>query len=358
MVDFDAALVTLTDAVSTLTSNKWLLALSIFVAFYILAAIFVYVIERYVRSFVKKLPHGDFGDLLLSTTHRPIRTLLLLIGLRLAVVPLALAEKYGVVINRVLDTLVLIVVTYLVIIVTRVILTSWGKQWAAKTKTKLDDQILPLMKSTFDVLLSVIGFLLMLDVWKINIGPFLASLGIAGIAIGFAVKDSIANIFGGIQIVLDRNITVGDAVDIGGVAGSVKDIGMRTTKIRTYDGNTVFYPNAKLAESVIINMNKRPHHRSRFTVQFGVSYDADPVKVETAIKKAAKGAKLILQDPAPTIFFDTFGDSAMTFKVMYWVKSRSDKLEADRALKHNLLKEFKKARIEMPFPTLDINIKK
>ncbi len=197
-----------------------------------------------------------------------------------------------------------------------------------------------------------------LDIWGIKVGPLLASLGIAGIAVAFALQSTLGNIFGGISLIVDRSITVDDFIKLDdGTEGFVKDIGLRSTKIKTLDGDLVILPNGKLSESKIYNYHK-PLPTTRVTVEFGVKYGSDADKVKKVVLKELDDLKIILKNPAPKVIFNEMGDYALKFKAFFWISSIEKKLEAKEEAVAAIYNALNKNKIVIPFPTRTIYLKK
>ena len=149
-----------------------------------------------------------------------------------------------------------------------IFIAYYGKKFAAKTKSTMDDSLIPLVEKFTKWFFVIIALLIIFSKWGVDIGAVLAGLGIAGIAIGFAVKDSLANIFGGISLILDKNFKVGDKIKIdSGDVGVIEDIGLRSTKLKDYDNHLIIVPNGKLANSKIVNYVK-PNPKLKFKIDF------------------------------------------------------------------------------------------
>ncbi|NPA76641.1 MAG: mechanosensitive ion channel family protein [Candidatus Diapherotrites archaeon] len=198
------------------------------------------------------------------------------------------------------------------------------------------------------VVVATIALFYILTIWGVDIGPLLASAGIVGLAIGLALKDPLENMFYGIVLALDKNFRVGDAVQIGDISGVVEEIGLRNTKIRTWDGNLVLMPNAQVANSKITNY-EFPDERVRTSIVIGVSYDSDPNVVKQTLLDVAKANDKVLDDPAPVVLFTEFGDSALMFKLLYWTK-RADKWTTLDEMNTAILRAFSEKGIDIPYP--------
>src|SRR3989338_7878566 len=251
--------------------NKYVNALLLLVVFYILSKLVVFISQRVILRLTRKTK-TNVDDLIVNGTNKQISWALLFIGVRLALMPLGIKESILNVIENLVTSILIILATYIAIIIVDILIDNWGKTVAEKTESQLDDQLVPIFHRFSRIFISILGFLFILLAWGVQIGPFLTSLGIAGVAIAFALQNTLGNIFGGISIILDKSIKAGDVVKIGqDISGTVLDVGLRSTKIRTWDNEVMIMPNGKLADSTIQNF-VLPEPSARVIVEFGVAY--------------------------------------------------------------------------------------
>jgi small-conductance mechanosensitive channel len=189
----------------------------------------------------------------------------------------------------------------------------------------------------------------------VSITPLLTALGVGGLAVALALQDTLANLFAGIHILLERSIRVGDFVRLeGGQEGYVVDIGWRTTKVRMLPNNIVVIPNSKLAQSVLTNYYL-PEPRMSLLIPISVSYGSDPEHVERVLidetLKAAQEVPGLLKEPAPFVrFIPGFGESSLDFTLICQVKEFVDQYLAQHELRKRIFKRFQAEGIEIPFP--------
>ncbi len=201
----------------------------------------------------------------------------------------------------------------------------------------------------------VIGFLIILSVLGISITPLITALGVGGLAVALALQDTLANLFAGIHILVEKSIRVGDFIRLEtGQEGYVEDITWRTTRVRMLPNNMVVIPNGKLAQSVVTNYYL-PEKRMSLLIPIGVSYSSDPEKVEKILveetKKAVGEIPGLLGDPEPFVrFIPGFGDSSLDFTLICQVKEFVDQYLAQHELRKRIFKRFKEEGIEIPFP--------
>ncbi len=157
-----------------------------------------------------------------------------------------------------------------------------------------------------------IGLGAILQVWGINVTGLVASLGIGGLAFALAAKDTAANLFGSIALLLDKSIRIGEWIKIDGVEGTVEDIGMRTTKIRSFENSLITLPNQMIANSPIENFSRRGTRRIKMTI--GITYDATSEQIEkivSDIKSMLRNHEDISQDSTMLVNFTSFDDSSL-----------------------------------------------
>lgn len=147
-----------------------------------------------------------------------------------------------------------------------------------KTSSQIDDLLVPLARKTLKILVVVFGVVWIANSLNLNIAPVLAGLGVGGLAFAFAAKDTIENLFGSVAVILDRPFQVGDWVMVDGTEGTVEELGLRSTRIRTFYNSQVTVPNAALVRAVVDNYGRRRYRRYKTTLN--VTYDTPPDKIE------------------------------------------------------------------------------
>lgn len=201
----------------------------------------------------------------------------------------------------------------------------------------------------------VIGFLIILSVLGISITPLITALGVGGLAVALAFQDTLANLFAGIHILVEKSIRVGDFIRLEtGQEGYVEDVTWRTTRIRMLPNNMVVIPNSKLSQSIVTNYYL-PEKRMSLLISIGVSYSSDPEKVEKILveetKKAVGEIPGLLGEPEPFVrFIPGFGDSSLDFTLICQVREFVDQYLAQHELRKRIFKRFKEEGIEIPFP--------
>ncbi|MFZ3230634.1 MAG: mechanosensitive ion channel domain-containing protein [Pseudobdellovibrio sp.] len=193
-----------------------------------------------------------------------------------------------------------------------------AQEWASVTETTIDDQLAPLASKTLKVLVVLIGFLIFLQNFGVNVTALLAGLGIGGVALAFAAQDTVANVFGTITIILDSPFKIGDRIKIGDTDGLVEEVGFRSTRIRTFYNSAITIPNSVVAKEKIDNMSDRKGW-IRFRHVLGLTYATTPTQINQFIENLKYQLK---QDPTVdqsriSISFSAFGDSSLNILVNF-----------------------------------------
>lgn len=205
------------------------------------------------------------------------------------------------------------------------------------------------------------GALVLLNTLGISITPILTALGVGGLAVALALQGSLANLFAGIHILVEKPIHMGDYIKLeSGQEGYVVDIGWRTTRIRMLANNMVIVPNAKLAESIVINYHL-PEKRMSVLIPISVSYESDPTRIEAILMEEVASAMDhvpgLLAEPAPFVrFIPGFGESSLDFTLIVQVNEFVDQYLVQHELRKRIFARFQKEGIEIPFPQRVVHV--
>lgn len=172
------------------------------------------------------------------------------------------------------------------------LLAAWASKHATKSDTKFDDLLIPLLQRTAKVFLAAMGLIYVANAFSIEIMPLLTGLGIGGLAVAFAAKDTIENFFGSVSVILDRPFEIGDWIVVNDVEGTVEDLGFRSTRIRTFYNSLVTMPNASLVRAQVDNYGRRRYRRYKTTLN--LTYGTPPDKLDAY---CAGVRELIVQHP-------------------------------------------------------------
>lgn len=218
---------------------------------------------------------------------------------------------------------------------------------------------LPLFLNTSFIIIWAVSVYAMFAIWGINMTAWLASAGVAGIAIGFAAKDTLANLISGIFILTDAPYKIGDWILLdNGERGEVTDIGIRTTRIKNTDDMEVTVPNAVIGGATLTNESGGEEGKTyRVRIPFGVAYGSDIDEVEEAVLDIANKNDYVLKLPEPRARFRLFGASSLDYELLVWIESSAKRGVTTHELNRAIYKTFNDKNIEIPFAKQDLYIK-
>lgn len=225
----------------------------------------------------------------------------------------------------------------------------------ARTESKLDDILVPLIGRSIRVIVSV---MVILNIATLisgkNLMSVIAGLGVGGIAVALAAQDTIRNFFGSLVILGDKPFEFGDRIEIGGHDGVVEEVGFRSTRIRRLDGHLLTIPNSEIVNTTVRNISKRPYIKR--VMKIGLTYDTPPEKVEQAIailKDILNDHKGMNKKFPPRVYFSEFKDYSLEIIVIYWYHPAEywDYMEFSEWVNMEILKQLNKVEIEFAFPS-------
>lgn len=240
------------------------------------------------------------------------------------------------------------------------LIEEYLEEYAKKSDSKYDDQLIPLLKSLVKIVFFVFAILVILSNLGYDVTALLAGLGIGGIAIAFAAKDILENLISGVTIFVEKPFKMGDTLKTSEGLGNVEEIGIRSTKIRTFDNTVVVIPNRLLSTNSVENISSRRARRENYTV--GLTYNTSVTKIEKAqeiVKKILNKNENVEQDTI-VVGFESFGDYSLNVRIIYWIVSLdyNEYVKTKNNINLTIKKEFEKEKIDFAFPTQTIEIKK
>jgi len=237
------------------------------------------------------------------------------------------------------------------------LLRTYGALVADETAMDLDDRFIPILKIAARYLIWFAAFLLILATFNIDITPFLAGAGIAGLAIALAAQDILGNFFSGAIIAIDKPFRIGDRVQIDTFFGDVISIGPRSTRIRTMDNQIVIVPNTKITSTVVINY-AMPDSTLKVRIPFSVAYGSDMERVQEILlaiaREAVEKTPWVIADPAPAVYFLEFGESGLSGQLILWTNNYDYAWNVQDYVNRRIARRFSDEKIEIPFRQVDV----
>lgn len=253
-------------------------------------------------------------------------------------------------------TLIVGTTSYLVYSVVKAVLDWYLNQIAVKTDSDLDDQFIPVLDTVAKVVVVFIGTTMVLSRFEVDVRALLGTAGIASLAVAFAAQETLANMIAGFTILVDRPFRTGDRIELdNGQIGDVFEIGLRSTKILSFDNTLLVVPNKDIAGAKIVN-HSYPSPRVKVKPQIGVAYGSDMEKVLQIILDICRSHPKVLSDPEPTAYFTGFGDSALNVLAVCWIEDYRDKFQVIHDINMEIKRRFEAEGIEIPFPHREVYI--
>jgi len=241
------------------------------------------------------------------------------------------------------------------------VIAIYGHDLAEKSEGDWDDRLVELLELIVKWLVWFGALMAILSVFKVDITPFLAGAGIAGLAVALAAQDIISNFFGGAIITMDKPFKVGDRVKVDQYYGDILNVGPRSTRLKTLDYQVVTIPNNKITTNIIVNYSE-PDEKLRITIPVSVACGTDIDTVKKIILEVAhsvtRKTDYLLEDPAPKVFFIEFADSSLKFILYVWARKYNLPDEVKDAINSQIAVRFAEAGIEIPFPQMEVRLKK
>ncbi len=345
------------EALQFILGNIYLRFLMILVITLIIAYLAKIILKKILKPLAEKTK-TKIDDLIIKSLSSIIFYIVFLLGVKVGLQYFELKKNVQTVFDGLINTLLIVVISLLLLKIISNFAQQLTKEWKFKTRTTADERLIPFLQRILKAIIIILSVIFVFSAWKINISPLLATAGIAGLAVGLAVKDSLSNILGGLQLVLDKTFKVGDKVQLdSGELGVIMDIGLRSTKLRTYDNEVIYIPNGYLANAKIKNFTQ-PDLSIRVNVNFGVEYGSETKKVQKVVLEAIKKIDTVIKEPEPVVLFLKMSDFSLDFVARAWVKSYTEAYSTQLKITDEIYNALNKANIGIPFPTRTVYTKK
>jgi len=259
--------------------------------------------------------------------------------------------------DGVLYSLTVFAVAYIVYAAVRAVLEWYMKQVAVRTRTRLDDEMIPLIRRIAKIVIFFVALTYIMQHYDKPIMSLLGAAGIASIAVAFAAQETLSNIIAGIALMFDRPFRMGDRIELpSGQIGDVHEIGMRSTKILSFDNNLIVVPNSEMAKSMVVNY-AYPDLKYKIRQVIGVAYGSDIAKVKSILLDIANTHPEVLDDPAPVANFYTFAESSLDIYFIVWVKDYKEHFRIRDEINCEINRRFEAEGVTIPFPQRTVHLR-
>jgi MscS family membrane protein len=297
-------------------------------------------------------------DILVKTLEGPVLLGIALIAVWFAARRLDLGVQVDRGIYRAYQILTVLNITWFLVKLTSALINEYllplSKEGSGNRR--LDESMVLIVRRISVGIIWAIGIIMALNNAGVNVGTLLASLGIGGLAVALAAQDTLKNFFGGLTIFMDRPFRLGDRIIVSGMDGVVEDIGVRSTRLRTFDKRIITIPNYKIVDAAIENVSIEPMRR--VVMKIGLNYNTLPDKMKEAISILKNMPKKVLEIDSNEVnaYFTDFSESALIITYIYFIKKEADIMNTISKVNTEILDQFNAAGLDFAFPTRTVYI--
>lgn len=331
------------------TIQEWLISLSLIVVSVMVGRVLFWFFKNFIKPLTTK-SKTKLDDIFIDLCEEPISLSIVLIGISYSLNLLHTTESVRDLIGKGFYIAIIFNIAWLVARLSDAVIQEYLVPLTEKTENDLDDQLLPIVKKGMRVIIWAIAIVVGLNNAGYNVGALLAGLGVGGLAFALAAKDTVANLFGGLTVLLDKPFKMGDRIQVKGFDGTVVEIGLRSSRIQTLDGRIVTIPNADFASDPIQNVSSEPSRK--VTLNLGLTYDTTPEQIKQAIDilKTIAAAHESLEEKV-ILSFNAFNDFALNVMFIYYIKKGEDIAVTQTEIDLEILSQFNANNLEFAFPT-------
>jgi MscS family membrane protein len=322
------------------------------------------VIHVFIRWLKKRADatESQLDDIILMAVGTPLVVAIIALSAYIALTRFDIVPKSmgWLITDQLINAVFIVLGAWIISVFSYNLIRTYGSRIAGKTETDLNDRLIPILEISARYLIWFVAFLLILSNFKIDITPILAGAGIGALALALAAQEILSNFLGGAIIAVDKPFRIGDRVKIDTFFGDVMSIGLRSTRIKTLDSQIVTVPNAKVTSSVVINY-AMPDLKMKVRIPFSVAYGSDMEKVKGILlaiaREAAEKTSWVITDPAPSVYFLEFGESALTGQLILWTNNYDYSWDVQDWVNSRIARRFSDEKIEIPFRQVDVRMR-
>ena len=334
------------------TLFDWGVGLIILLGSFIVVKILYWIFSKIIKKATSKTKN-KLDDVLVEKLERPIVFFVFIIAYWVAIHYLNFQESLLNNLEKAAYFALAINITSVLAKITDALIVHIVMPLTEKTESGFDDQLIPVIRTALKALIWSLGLIIGLDNIGFDITAMIAGLGIGGLALALAAQDSVKNIFAGVMIFLDKPFKLKDRIQISGFDGTVEEVGIRSTRIRTLEGRIVTIPNCTFTDNSVINVSSQPALKVK--INLGLTYDTDENDMQKAIdilEDIVKNQEAITDDYSAG--FNGFGDFSLNILFMYYVRPESHWLDTQTLVNKEILKRFNEEKLDFAFPTQTI----
>ncbi len=340
---------------SILSPHTYLLALIVLIIAYFLAKLADWILTKILKG-IASSTKNEFDDRFVELFHKPVVASIMLLGIGRAIYLINIGENFTWFIISALWTVSIAYWMTFTLRFTRMSLTTMSRRIDQFQMVQL--HTLPLFNNLAMLIIIGLAAYFIFISWGINVSAWIASAGIIGLALSFAAKDTLANLFAGVFILADSPYSLGHFIILeSGERGEVTHIGIRSTRILTRDDIEITIPNAIMGNSKIINETGGRNTKMRIRIKVSVAYGSDIEQVKDLLMETASSNEDITKIPEARVRFRNFGESGLSFELLAWINQPVLRGRIIDSLNADVYNAFLKHNIEIPYPKRDLYLK-
>ena len=337
------------------TIENWGISILIILGAIIIVKLLSLLGKKVIKPFVTGTDN-HLDDVIFYSLEAPVKFAIILLGIWIAIHRLVYPDSFVKVVDNAYSILIVLDITWFFgRLFSSLLQVYWGKQSNGQA-----NKMMPIIKRTILVIVWLIGIVMALSNVGVNISALLGTLGIGGIAFALAAQDTVKNVFGAFTILTDKPFSIGDTIRVDSYEGTVVDVGVRSTKIMSYDKRIITFPNYKITDTSIVNISSEPMRR--VVLNLGLTYDTTSEKMKEALellKSIPKRVENVSSNPSDIVaVFTEYSDSALVIMYIYFIEKQGDILGVTSNMNMEILAAFNKAGLNLAFPTRTVYIQK
>ncbi len=335
--------------------DNWLISLAIIIGGILLGQLLFYLSSKFLSKLTAKTA-WRLDDILVENFKAPFLFAIIIGAFWIALQRLHFSPRVEAVTGQVYNVLIVLTITWAIARFISTLVQEYLLPYSQRDNTKLDSNVMTLVHRVLKYTIWFIGIIVALHNVGVEIGTLIAGLGIGGAALALAAQDTLKNLFGGITLYVDRPFKLGERVKIGNIDGFVKDIGMRSLRIRTLDDRTISIPNYQVVDSTLENVSSEPARRVQ--IRLGLTYDTTPEKMELAMELLQNLPSHVKEiTKSVDVSFIEYGDFSLQILFIYRIRKDKDIFKTQSIVNLEILRQFNANGLEFAFPTQTIYTK-
>ncbi len=331
------------------TITDWSISLLIILGSIIIGKVLFWISNKFLKKITAK-SKSKLDDIILDMIEEPVVLALAIAGIWVGLERLHFSEGLDVWLNKIYHILVAINVTWFISRFIDAIIREYIVPLSEKSETDLDNQVVPIVQKGIRTVIWSVGIIVALNNAGYDVGALIAGLGIGGLALAMAAKETVSNMFGGIMVFTIKSFKIGDRIKINGFDGFITEISFQVTRMRTLEGRLVTIPNSLFIGNMVENVSAEPSRK--VTLNLSLVYETTPENIQKAmnILKEISSSNQNL-DEGTLVGFINFSEFNLGINFIYFIKKESDIVDTQSEINLEILKRFNENGLEFAFPT-------